>query len=231
VDEIAGRIQADILGGRYAPGEALPPERELAERYGVTRTSLKHGLVRLEGLGLIETRHGVGSIVQDVRQSGGADLLKYMVPANGAIEGRFLREILEARMLIGAAFARLAAKRRTQEDLARLRALINEAQKKLRDPAELQRIESHFMRALALATKNRAFGLMANSVGAAYRLSYKTYAEPFKDPEFIERSLDSIYFCIEDGNEEGARKVTEAYFAECAKRILSRGRTQRPKKR
>jgi DNA-binding FadR family transcriptional regulator len=224
VDEIASRIQADILAGRYKPGEALPPERELSERYGVTRTSLKHGLVRLEGLGLIETRHGVGSIVQDVQQSGGADLLKYLVPPDGKIDARFLREMLEARLLIAAAFARLAAKRRKEEDLAKLFEILSQIRRNRDDATEMQRLENLFMRALARASQNRAFILMTNSVSAAYRLSWKTYAEPFKDGAFVERSLAAIYQAVKDKDEAAARRATEAFFEEGAKRILARSR-------
>jgi DNA-binding FadR family transcriptional regulator len=231
VDDIAGRIQADILGGRYKPGEGLPPERELSERYGVTRTSLKHGLVRLEELGLIKTRHGVGSIVQDLQQSGGADLLKYLVPADGKTDARFLREILEARLLIAAAFARLAARRRTQEDLARLEALVDQMEAARGDAEELQRLEHAFMRSLARASQNRAFTLMTNSVSAPYRLTWKKYAEPFKDGSFVVGSIRSIFDAVKAKDEEKARATTERFFEESAKRILSGSHPEKGRKK
>lgn len=66
VDErIATTIADAILDGVFPPGSTLPPERDLAERLGVNRTSLRQGLARLQQMGLIEVRHGSGSVVRD----------------------------------------------------------------------------------------------------------------------------------------------------------------------
>ena len=81
VDQLERRLQEDILGGRYAVGTLLPPERELAARYGVNRNTLKHAFVRLVQVGLVETRHGVGTRVRDFHRLGSADLL----PALGTV--------------------------------------------------------------------------------------------------------------------------------------------------
>jgi DNA-binding FadR family transcriptional regulator len=222
VDEIAARLQRDILDGSYQPEELLPPERELAERYGVTRTSLKHALVRLEALGLIRTQHGIGSVVQDVSESGGADLLKYVVPAGETPNARLLREILEVRTFVAAAFVRLAARRRTGRDLGDLEALI--ARLSSASPAEAQKLENQFFRALARSSGNRAVQLITNSVSAVYHLDPKTYAEPFKDGAWLRNSLSAILAAVRAADEERARRATERYFDEAARRVLARRR-------
>ncbi len=227
VDEIVSRVQKEILDGRWMPGQALPPERELAERWGVTRTSLKHALVRMEEVGLIRTKHGVGSIVQDVARDGGADLLKYLVSPGEKPELLFLREILEARSLIAGAFARLAARRRTRKELGELEGILEELAQRKSDPDEAQRIENLFVRALARAGENRVFVFVTNSVSAAYRLDLSTYAEPFRDPEWLEAELRKILLAVGDGDEERAGRVTEAYFDECARRIVARARADK----
>ncbi len=61
VDVLEGRLREDILNGRHSAGSYLPPERTLADGYGVTRTTLKHAFGRLVQAGLLETRHGVGT--------------------------------------------------------------------------------------------------------------------------------------------------------------------------
>src|SRR5690606_40116090 len=71
VDSLVDRLRDDVLSGRYPPGSYLPPERELAAGYEVTRTSLKHAIVRLAQAGLLETRHGVGTRVRDYERLGG----------------------------------------------------------------------------------------------------------------------------------------------------------------
>src|SRR5262245_17239611 len=83
VDALVNRLRDDVLSGRYQPGSYLPPERELADAYQVTRTSLKHAIVRLGQAGLLETRHGVGTRVRDYEQLGGPELLPMLVTAAG----------------------------------------------------------------------------------------------------------------------------------------------------
>ena len=57
-EELADRIRILILGGTFPPGQRLPSERHLTERFGVSRGSVRDALRMLEIIGLLETRHG-----------------------------------------------------------------------------------------------------------------------------------------------------------------------------
>src|SRR5687767_9663312 len=63
-EQIAEQIEALIRDGTFDPGKRLPGERELAERIGVSRPSLREALIALETAGLIETRMGDGTYVR-----------------------------------------------------------------------------------------------------------------------------------------------------------------------
>lgn len=78
-EELADRIITAIAIGAYLPGDRLPPERELAERLGVSRTTLREAIGALRQAGMVETRRGrgggtvityVGEAVQPLRTSG-----------------------------------------------------------------------------------------------------------------------------------------------------------------
>jgi GntR family transcriptional regulator, transcriptional repressor for pyruvate dehydrogenase complex len=222
VDEIASRLQKDVFQRRYAPGEALPPERVLAAKYGVTRTSLKHALVRLEELGLIRTRHGVGSIVQDVQESGGAEVLKYLVSSGGVVDDQLLRDVIEARGLGTVGVARLAARRRTKEDLAALDQLLGELNENKGDTHELERLEARLFRALARAGHNHVFQFIINSIGNAYRADWQTHVVPFREGTWMIEKLGAIVDAVRERDEEKARIVAEDYFSEVARRVLPR---------
>lgn len=224
VDEIASRLEQEILAGTYAPGTALPSERDLARRYAVTRTSLKHALVRLEQLGMIETRHGVGSIVLDVRQSGGADLLPHLVSAEGSTTRQLLAEVLEARTFVAASFARLAAHRRTEKDLDELGELLERLERDEGGVEEAQKLENSFVRTLARAGRNRAFVLLVNSVSAAYMLHASTYRHAFDDREWLVERLRTILDAVRERDEVRARLAAETYFGESAARMLGKRR-------
>jgi len=64
-EEVAERIRRLIVEGRLHPGDRLPPERELAEHLGVSRTSVRDAIRVLELIGLLEPRQGDGTVVRD----------------------------------------------------------------------------------------------------------------------------------------------------------------------
>src|SRR5207245_9948790 len=65
-EEVASQIQRLIADGRLRPGDHLTPERELAERFGVSRTSVRDAIRVLELMELIENRQGEGTVVRDL---------------------------------------------------------------------------------------------------------------------------------------------------------------------
>ena len=105
-EHIVDQIHALIREGRWEPGDQIPPERELAERFRVSRTSVREALRALEMQGMIESRQGGGTFVR----SANAEAL--IPPLTAAIlrGQRELPEVLEVRELIEPGIARLAAK-------------------------------------------------------------------------------------------------------------------------
>lgn len=79
VDACAEQLRAAILSGRHAPGERLPPERELATLWAVNRLTLRGALARLAQEGLLVARQGSGHTVQDYRRSGGPGLVQALL--------------------------------------------------------------------------------------------------------------------------------------------------------
>ncbi|MCA0438146.1 MAG: GntR family transcriptional regulator [Austwickia sp.] len=63
VSRISADLRADIAAGHYATGDRLPPEVTLSKRFGVSRPTVRAALRELEGLGLVQTQHGVGTFV------------------------------------------------------------------------------------------------------------------------------------------------------------------------
>src|SRR5688500_16554776 len=66
---VANSIVAEIRSGKYPRGERLPPERELAEEFGVSRPTLREAMIALEIRGIVEARRGSGIYVIDVSLS------------------------------------------------------------------------------------------------------------------------------------------------------------------
>src|SRR5215212_10524245 len=104
-DQVFHRLAADVLAGRYSPGERLPTQRALAADLGVNMASLREGIKRLEQLRLVDVKHGDAMRVRDWRRDGGLDVLTYAA----ATDRELLRPLFEARRLLLTEAARLAA--------------------------------------------------------------------------------------------------------------------------
>jgi len=91
-------LRALIADGALRPGDRLPSEGELCERLGVSRGSLREAIRTLAALGVLETRHGSGSYVSELRAAdliGSLSLTVGLLPMAGVLELTELRRVLE----------------------------------------------------------------------------------------------------------------------------------------
>ena len=121
--QIADQLGALLRAGEYAVGSRLPTERLLAERLGVSRPSVREALIALEVEGLVEVRMGSGIYVISGQRPRGAAA----VAANTV--GPF--EIMQARLVIEAELAAMAAARISTAQLQGLQGLMDEMQRQI----------------------------------------------------------------------------------------------------
>src|SRR5579859_4186120 len=111
-ESVASQLLAELRGKRLRIGARIPSERELMRAFGVGRSTIREAVNGLAMLGVLEIRHGQGAFV--------ADPLAGVSPPNaiaGALAQGITRDLFEARHLVEAYVARLAAERRTEADL------------------------------------------------------------------------------------------------------------------
>lgn len=116
-DVIEQQLEFLILEGTLRPGEKLPPERELAKQFDVSRPSLREAIQRLEAKGLLLRRQGGGTFVQNNLWQSLSDPLVELLSTHP--ESQF--DLLETRHALEGVAAYYAALRGTDEDLARIR--------------------------------------------------------------------------------------------------------------
>lgn len=114
--QVADQLRALIEEGEFAPGARLPPERELAEKLGISRPTVREALIALEVEGKIRIRVGSGVYVAENPPPAQVQAVQ--------AEGPF--EVLRARELIEAAIAQEAALRASLKDIAALRAILSD---------------------------------------------------------------------------------------------------------
>jgi GntR family uxuAB operon transcriptional repressor len=145
---LAAQIFALITAGEFKPGERLPSERALAERFDVSRTSVREAIIALELQGAVEVRGGSGIYVS-LAPVPTAKAPSFM-PESGP--GPF--ELLRARCLIEAEIASLAAETRKDSDLDRIFAALSDMREHMKDKVANEAADRLFHLRIAESTGN-----------------------------------------------------------------------------
>jgi len=120
---IRNQVMASITAGSLKPGQRVPTERELCEMFQVSRPALREGLNALVLAGILERHGSQGTFVTESLNDSILGVSMQLVPVR---EVREAIEIIEARRVIECELARIAAERRTDEDLATMQGLLDQ---------------------------------------------------------------------------------------------------------
>jgi GntR family transcriptional regulator, transcriptional repressor for pyruvate dehydrogenase complex len=158
---IATQIREAILGGRIREGDRLPPERELADQFGVSRVTVRDALRALEAMGLVDVRVGArgGAFVTAPTGSHIGQTMGDMMLMNALSPA----DIVEARLVLELGTITLACARATAEDLEALRELTSRAEAALADRTYTPALSWEFHSLIALAAHNSAVAGITSS--------------------------------------------------------------------
>lgn len=148
--EVSKQVERLILTG-LKPGDRLPGERELAEVLGVSRGSLRDALLRLEVIGLVESRPGAGTVVREIS----ADDLVVPLANVVATRGSLVADLLDFRKMLEPALAARAARHASRNDIAAMEQILRRQDKKIRSGKLAIEEDSEFHYRIALASGNR----------------------------------------------------------------------------
>lgn len=166
-EQVSEAIRRAIVDGLYAPGDALPSERELAVQFGVNRSSVREALLRLEAWGLVTIRQGESTRVRNVYEVGGIHMLPHLLMPNGEVDVSLLGDILRIRAMFLRWTAEQAAKRPPDDEVEALRQVAL-ALAEASTPADAHALDWDFFEALVRRTGNRALLLFANALRRTY---------------------------------------------------------------
>ena len=111
--QVVEHVRSLISSGEVHPGDRLPPERELARKLKISRSSLRAGIGFLSAMGVLKSRHGAGTFVS----SGPPALDSSSLSVLGALHGFLPWQMFEARLVLESNVAALAAERATDEHI------------------------------------------------------------------------------------------------------------------
>lgn len=168
-EEICERIRNELVSGTLRPGDKLPPERELAEKFGVSRTAVREAFRSLEIAGLIALQKGAkgGAFIQE-----GNPTVRQSLQDMASVGHISLNDMTEARVLIQEAIVRLACKRATAADFAALEADIDRTEELTNQGRLRERLDYsiNFYKVLAQTTKNRVMIITIDALTSILRM-------------------------------------------------------------
>lgn len=223
--EIARHLLDYLLSGQVKPGERLPSERQLAETLGVGRSAVRDALRPLLLLGILEARQGDGTYLRQTESV----ILPQAVEWGLLLGEHTTFDLVEARTYIEIALAELAATRRDDADLERMRAELERMAVPNGTPESFVEADLAFHLRIAGASRNMVlFGTLA-SISSLLRvwISRVIMAASETGPSYKEHV--PIYEAIERGDASAAAVAMSAHMKSATARLtqtLEVGRTE-----
>ena len=206
--QVVEHVRSLISRGEVRPGDRLPPERELARKLKISRSSLRSGIGFLSAMGVLKSRHGAGTFVS----SGPPALDSSSLSVLGALHGFLPWQMFEARIVLESSIAALAAERATDEHIAELAEEVAEMYASLTDPQEYLIHDVRFHRTIARAAGNPILGALMETITAnlyEYRSKTVVNAQDLKQSAEMHRE---IYRAIRSHNPAQARGTMEQHL-------------------
>jgi GntR family transcriptional repressor for pyruvate dehydrogenase complex len=172
-EKIAHSLLNLIKEKQLRPGDRLPPERELAAMMNVSRPSLREALRALQIMNIIDNRQGSGTYITSLEPERLVEHLDIIFTLN---DSTYI-ELFEARKILEAGAAELAAREITDEEIDELENCVERAREALDDPEAFLEIDLDLHRRILEATDNKILALFMRSISQLSILSRRRTAE------------------------------------------------------
>jgi GntR family transcriptional regulator, transcriptional repressor for pyruvate dehydrogenase complex len=213
-EQIVQQIEDSIRKGALKPGDQLPAERELAERFGVSRTAVREAVKALREKGLVEAYPGRGTFITSETSNTIRITLDRMIKS-GQLEGTL--QLVEVREILEPEIAALAARRATEETVKEMRAAVKVMDEAQMDPEAYIEADLDFHLALAEAAANPIILSLIDSIVAVLREQrmriFKVEGGPTRGQYHHKKILEAI----EHRDASAAREAMRAHLVQVRK--------------
>ncbi|MFC6487214.1 transcriptional regulator NanR [Nitratireductor sp. GCM10026969] len=211
-DQVLERLREMIVRGELGPGDLMPSERELMERFGVGRPAVREAMQSMHTLGLITISHGERARVSELsadmmfrQMDMVARMLLSASPDN-------LEHLKEARRLFELGMIRIATERAQPADIEDLKRLVKEQRSRLGDAAAFIKADMAFHRRIASLSDNPIFAAISDAM-LNWLFNYHTDLLFWSGQENVTLSEhEEIVACIEEGDPEQAAAAMRSHL-------------------
>ncbi|MGG1573907.1 FadR/GntR family transcriptional regulator [Fictibacillus sp. NRS-1165] len=213
--ELLNMIDSEV----FPPGSKLPTEKELSAHFGVSRIPIREALSVLRAAGIISSRQGGGSYVEE---GTAPSLLQRLQIQSDDVEG--IKYLFEMRRILEPQAAYLAAERRTPEDLAKMKQWLKVLKEESINEGKTGReADIEFHRLVILATHNPIFIQMFENLSSLYKSVLSVTLQPNKELKFkretVYKEHQNILNAIEDEEPDLARIQSTIHLKNAEKKL------------
>lgn len=208
-NEIIIQIKELINFKNLEPGDKLPSERMLSEKFGVTRSNVREAIQKLEFYGLLKSIPQSGTFVANI----GIIALNGMIDDILRLEEPDFKSLVETRILLELKTASLAARRRTEDDLVQIKNALDAYKNKVLKGEDAVQEDLLFHLAIAEATKNSSLNTFMLMITPQIITNFEKYhvCDENQSLKGIQEHAD-IYEAIEEQNPSKAKEKMKAHF-------------------
>lgn len=211
-DRVFAFLRDQLVSGHLKTGDRLLPERELAARLGASRPVLREVLRALAAIGVIEIRHGHGSVVRQPDFAQFGDVFTMML----AQKADAVDDIMEARIGIERQAIRLACHRARAGDIDRLNAALSQIEATVKDPVSGSEADFAFHQAMTAASHSPTLISLHAAIAVLLRRSHLGRRQRITDLSGIETYLVDhhrrLLSAILDSDIAGADRLIMQHF-------------------
>lgn len=213
--EIVAAIAELIMRRVWRPGDRIPPEKELAARFGVGRSTIREAIKSLVIFGVVESRPGDGSFIREAQ----SDLLSGAFQWGLLLTEQNLGDLVDTRVLIEGECAARAASLGDPELAPKLTGIVARMREEQHRPRQFMQLDNQFHAAIAAAARNALYLSLSNTIQSLVSVWYsQTFRmEPTKAATIDEHS--AIASAIQAKNEQAAREAMRQHILRAAKRL------------
>jgi GntR family transcriptional repressor for pyruvate dehydrogenase complex len=206
------QLISHVVNGSWKAGDRIPPERDLCQQFGISRTSLREALKAMELIGMVDSRVGDGTFVCPRSEF----LSRPLLWAFTGIDNTEFQEIMEARIIIEENLAGLAAQRANEEEVAAIEESVQMLQLSMARNEPILDADMAFHLAIARASHNNVLAKSVQLLRNMMRqwLFYKV-ALPGMGPHVLKRHL-TIFRAISQHKPVVARREMRMHLEEAS---------------
>lgn len=208
-NEIISKIQHLINYKNLEPGDRLPPERTMAEKFGVSRRNLSKAIQKLEFYGLLESKPQSGTFIANIGRLAMNGILDNIQELG---EPDF-KSLIETRIELELSIVQYAAQRRSESDLKKIKTALNALKEKLHLGEEHLQEDILFHLEIAKASHNTALTTLIHLISPEIIRVYDQDKICEGDQALSEvKKHEDVYMAIEAGNPQLAKEKMNIHF-------------------